>query len=373
MIVFPATLLILAPLAFQTQTVPPPVPAPATTPAPTPTPTTAPPVVPTVTPTPTPTPVVQDVPANDTTPTPRTSPRTSPARPQPPAEVVAPPPAAASTPTPEPIPEPAPQIAPTPVPAPAAAAPAPAEPVTPAQSFPASWLPLLAGVVALLALGGWLLHRRRSARPEEAFEPLEDEEVIVEPGSPVAQPARPQPVAPPPVAPPPVAPTITRPRPGLQYRPIRIGLNIITATVEGEITVTNTDDRTIEAIDVRMALLGVASGHNDVIAGIHREPPSRLLTPQFILAPGESKTFRAVAAIGREAIAPLSAGGRPIFVPMVAVTMAWASDGYDFRSTQAFAVGVERVDSPRLAPVWLDGPSRIHEGVAARPHGVTIG
>ena len=83
--------------------------------------------------------------------------------------------------------------------------------------------------------------------------------------------------------------------------------------------------------------------------------------------------MRAIAAIGREAIAPLSAGGRALFVPMIVVTTAWQADGHDFRTTQAFAVGTERVDSPRLAPVWLDGPSRIDDGVAARPHGVSLG
>lgn len=336
-------LLLLAPQT-QTQTVPPVDPAAAARPT-VPSPI-VPPVVPTVLPTPAPTPT----PKPDVTPPPRAVRPVSP-RPRPRPSVragstpVAAAPIAAPSPTPLPTPTPA-SRSPT-----ASASPAPVvlKPSTPWLAYTA------AGVLALIGIGFILVRGRRPAN--DRFVEADDEAQDAPIDMPEPQPAFVQ---------------VTRPRPGLVYRPFRIGLNIITATIEGEITVTNVDEYQIEAVDVRIALLGAATGHADAVADIHRQPPTRLLAPQFALKPGESKTIRAIAAIGRSDIAPLSAGGRPIFVPMVAVTMAWACDGHDFRSTQAFAVGIERTDSPRLAPIRLDGPARI-DGIAARVHDVSIG
>ena len=65
----------------------------------------------------------------------------------------------------------------------------------------------------------------------------------------------------------------------------------------------------------------------------------------------------------------LQAGGREMLVPLVLVTVQFRdAAGVEHRISQGFVIGVERVDSPKLAPFWLDS-SRMIEQVAARPSG----
>ena len=49
-----------------------------------------------------------------------------------------------------------------------------------------------------------------------------------------------------------------------------------------------------------------------------------------------------------------------------------AAEALGARTVQSFAVGIERVDSPKLAPFWLDQPPRTVTEVAARAHGAAI-
>jgi hypothetical protein len=63
------------------------------------------------------------------------------------------------------------------------------------------------------------------------------------------------------------------------------------------------------------------------------------------------------------------AAGRPMFVPVLAIDLRGAGG---LQVAQGFAVGVERVDSAKLAPFWLDVPDRAYAEVAARPHGAAL-
>jgi hypothetical protein len=49
-----------------------------------------------------------------------------------------------------------------------------------------------------------------------------------------------------------------------------------------------------------------------------------------------------------------------------------AAEDRDGQTAQSFAVGIERVDSPKLAPFWLDQPPRTVTEVGARAHGEAI-
>jgi len=298
------------------------VPSPVPTPAPEPTPETA----PTPDPVPVPSERASPVVVLHATPTPRPTPR----------------------PTPDPVPTRTPLVVATPVlpvAAPVVAHDADrVERPSPAREGDAGWvwalvlggLGLSAGLVVLL------LERRRPRAEVDLIEPV----VLGDA--------------------PPVPRALT-----LEYRPVRIGLNLISATVDGEIVVGAGD--AAEDVRVRVALLGVAAGHEAAVAAVHDEGGGRLVVPPFALGAGETRRLRAVAGLARQAIAPLQAGGRPMFVPLVAITTEWRDADGEHRRTQAFAVGVERVDSAKLAPVWLDEGARSYDAVAARPHGAALG
>lgn len=202
--------------------------------------------------------------------------------------------------------------------------------------------PVVLGIVAvaLLALG-WVFLRRRAARAEPVVEP-----------API--------------------PAAARARLAMTFRPIRAGLNLLSAISENEVVIANTGDAPAENIRVLTQLASAHTGQDDDLAGIYAAPIGRPSVPAFALAPGEERAIISIAALPRDAIRTLTAAGRPMFVPLVAVNILYTTGGIEGQLAQAFAVGVERVDSAKLAPFWLDVPPRTVDQVAARPHAAAV-
>ncbi|WP_294212061.1 hypothetical protein [uncultured Sphingomonas sp.] len=235
------------------------------------------------------------------------------------------------------------------------------------------WLIGLAVVLGLGGAGAWWWRRRRA---DAADEPV----AAVAPAPiPKPQPVRPRtptasPTTPPPPAPaPPAAPVGDRGRLSLSLHPRRAGLNLLSATVEAELVVRNDGSAPAQAIRIGAALIGATPGQGDEIAPVFDQPVVRPATPPFALGPGEERRIRLVVAQARADIVPLTAGGRTLFVPVVAVNALYdAGAGIAGQSARGFAVGVERVDSAKLAPFWLDQPARMHEQLGVRPYGAGV-
>ena len=310
------------------------------------------------------------------------APMTSPA----PEPTVTPPPAQA--PLTEPPPQPAPQSA------------SDATPTTTSQSTITApetgramplWLSLAVIVVVLAAL--WALRRKPRGRRQDQEEVETFVEPIPEPdvSEPVSRRAAPSvetattPAAPPVAAipttaiaapkfleprakTPPSPPAAPRARVICDLRPLRAGLNLLSATVECELVVTNTGTAPAEAIRTGVTLLTAHAGQDTDLARFNAAPIGRPATPPFALAPGESRTIRTVVAIARDAIQTMTAANRPMFVPVVATNILYATAGDDAQTARAWVVGIERVDSAKLAPFWLDAPARMYSSVAARAH-----
>lgn len=320
-------------------------------------------------------------------------------------------PAAIATPAPEPASPPPSSETPSTESAPQVAAPQPVEPqptpdtttqstVTAPETGRAMplWLSLAVVIVVLGAL--WALRRKpRSHRQDRA-----EVETVVEPTpEPVApkpaatssattattQPVQPvaTPVTPPAipataaVAPkflepraktPPPPPVVPRARVTCDLRPLRAGLNLLSATVECELVVTNTGTAPAEAIRAGVALLTAHAGQDTDLAQFNAAPIGRPAAPPFALAPGETRTIRTVVAIARDAIRTMTAANRPMFVPVVATSILYSTAGDDAQTARAWVVGIERVDSAKLAPFWLDAPARMFTTVAVRPHAATF-
>jgi hypothetical protein len=352
--------------------------------------------------------------ATRTTPEPTTRQRASAVEPTLPTTSTEPSPVAAQT--PELAPQSPPAQAPAIEVAPQSSAPLPATTPAPTPESTLStpekgsamplWLSLTAIVVVLGAL--WALRRKPRSHRYESVEP----EAYVEPTPPpvaakpvVAQPIAPQPVAPRPVvsepvqapaavtaatasavapvaavpmaAPkfleprgkaPPTPPVAARARLTCELRPLRAGLNLLSATVECELVVTNTGTASAEAIRTGVALLTAHADQDQDLAQFNAAPVMRPVAPPFALAAGETRTIRTVTAIAREAIRTMTAANRPMFVPVVATNILYVTAGDEAQAARAWVVGVERVDSPKLAPFWLDAPARMCSTVAARPH-----
>ncbi|MEG3160977.1 hypothetical protein U1763_10730 [Sphingomonas sp. LB2R24] len=263
------------------------------------------------------------------------------------------------------------------------------------------WLSLAVVIVVIGAL--WLLRRkprgRRQGRVEvetvvqptpEPFapEPAAAPEPAVGPASsiePIAVPVAPATSVAIPVAAaaapkflepraktPPPPPAVPRARVTCDLRPLRAGLNLLSATVECELVVTNTGTVAAEAIRTGIALLTAHARQDTDLAQFNAAPIGRPATPPFALAPGETRTIRTVVAIAREAIQTMTAANRPMFVPVVATNILYTTAGDDAQTARAWVVGIERVDFAKLAPFWLDAPAKMFTTVAARPHAATF-
>ncbi len=254
-------------------------------------------------------------------------------------------------------------------------------------------IPLVCGVV-------WLLQRRpRTAKLEdhradvrETADPARDASIVqpaADIGAGVADtppsrrpvtPAVPAAIAIPPAAAEPAAPRFLEPRAptrararlSIELRPLRAGLNLLSATAECQIVVTNTGTEPASGIRIHASLLTAHAGQDADLAAINAAPVTRPATAPFALAAGESRVVRTVSAIPRDAIHGMTAANRPMFVPIVAVNILYDSGDGPAQTARAWAIGVERVDSAKLAPFWLDAPARMYDNIAARPHAVAV-
>jgi hypothetical protein len=162
---------------------------------------------------------------------------------------------------------------------------------------------------------------------------------------------------------------VPRPRLALDVRPVRVGLNLISATVHCEVSIANCGGAPATDVRAGLKLLSAQAGVEPDLSSTFAEPVTRPATPPFDLAVGEERRFRVVAAMPLDSLRPVEAGGRPMFVPVLALSVSHGDGDAPRRVGQAFVVGVERAGSAKLAPLWLDTGTRQFENVAARPHG----
>lgn len=153
----------------------------------------------------------------------------------------------------------------------------------------------------------------------------------------------------------------------------RAGINLFSATAEVEVALANTGEGAAAGVSVGLHLLGASAEQDRALGELFAAPPPRPAAPPFALAPGETRTIRATLALSRAAIVPLSAGDRPMFVPVVAVDVRYElPGGGQGQTAAAYLIGATRPDSDKLAPFWLDAPPRTLDEVAARPHALSI-
>lgn len=300
----------------------------------------------------------------------RTPPKAPPATNDGPEPAVAPPPAADAT-------EPRPRATPPATspastrPLPQPVAPAPAPPATPSATAPASppgpsgregtWIWVLAAA-AVLAVGIVLRRRparRAAARPDATAPPSPPPEPVQPVGA--ARPAASSPSSVP-------AALVT-----IGFDPARAGLNLLSATAEGMFTLRNVGDRPARGLRFGALLLPAHADQAAELRQLWAGPVTRPLVLPFDLMPGEERHIRHALAFPRDAIVPIDANGRPMFVPVIAVSLLYdRGTGEEGQVGRAWVLGVVRGDRDKLAPLWLDEPPRTRDDVAARPHTASV-
>lgn len=313
----------------------------------------------TATPAPAPSPIVQPVPI----PTPTA---TRAATPRPTRTPAAAPSPAAVTPAAAPSPAATPSSLPMPSAVPAQAAPdaAPAPPVT-GQGLPGWLWPALGAAGLLLAgiAGAALLRRRRGAeKVEEAPAPVAA--AAPTPGPPpLAQPVPPARSAGPdapavpgastapalPAVPPPAGPLVT------EIRPMRAAIRDGMVTLDLELFVQNRGAEPAENVRAVLALLGANAEQDAHIASFHGAARLAAGAEPFSVAPGAVQVMTVQVSLPGDQMQVVTVQGKPMFVPIVPVSLKWYA-GLSIRTLRdAFMVGTApAAGGDRLGPLWVE-------------------
>lgn len=243
-----------------------------------------------------------------------------------------------------------------------ATAPVATEPASPA--WPAGlWIAIAAGALALVAAGGFLLGRRRSAREEEVGEEVAPEpvaappELVAPPSGNVTIPARRR--------------VVDEPQPRLEITliPKRAGTNLMSAAVDYRVIVRNTGP--IAARDIRfgMYMLTASARQAQDLQMIFAAPIEQTMVPPFDLAPGAEVDLSGMAMLAREQVNVMTIDGKPWFVPVLAMKAdyRWGENvGAPGVATAAHMIGIDRGEGAKMAPFRLDGGPHMHPEVAER-------
>jgi len=257
--------------------------------------------------------------------------------------------------TPAPIASPTPETV-APVPA-AAAAPASGPPT-------ALWVAIGLGALALVAVRGFLLGRRRRV-PEEA----------VEEAAPAPAPAvvPPQSIAPPNgnLAAPARRLAADEPQPKLEIVliPKRAGTNLMSAAVDYRVIVRNTGPVAARDIRFAMYMLTASARQAQDLQMIFAAAVEQPMVPAFDLAPGGAVDLSGMATLAREQINVMTIDAKPWFVPVLAMKAEyrWGENvGAPGIATAAHMIGIDRGEGAKMAPFRLDGGPHMHPEVAER-------
>ncbi len=255
-------------------------------------------------------------------------------------------PRAAEPPPTEILPAPEPETAPVP---------------TPAEPQGSSWLWPAAGAALLLAFAAFLLLRRRRATAER--ESARDA-ARGELGSMLAA-AGPLPEPGP--APAPEAPAPPRPWLELDIVPERAAATENEVYVRYALTLTNKGEADARNIRIDPRLFN-ASAEGEMVSFFQGPIHELSGSPHVVLRPGGSIKLNGQVAMPNAELREIELAGRRIFVPMVAINVAydWA-DGGTGRTSRSWLVGREaEVPTEKMGPFRLDLGPRIYRSVGRR-------
>ena len=249
---------------------------------------------------------------------------------------------------------PAPQLQPPSRPQPEAPAP------VPRQGESAGWLWPAAGGALVLLLGAlFLLRRRRAGAARDQARDAAREELG---GALVAEAPAPDPVPEPEPAP-------ATPRPWLELDivPERAAATDVEAVVHYALTLTNRGDA--EARNIRIDPRLFNAGAEGEIAAFLRGPIHETSgSPHIVIVPGGTLKLNGQVAMPKAELREIEIAGRRIFVPMVAINVAydWAGGGSG-RTSRSWLVGREaETPQAKMGPFRLDLGPRIYRSVGRR-------
>ena len=87
-----------------------------------------------------------------------------------------------------------------------------------------------------------------------------------------------------------------------------------------------------------------------------------------MIAPIDRLELKSVVRLPLDSICKFEAGGRTLFVPLIAFNLLYRGGGVERQNSASFLIGRGNEGDEKLAPFRLDLGPRTYNGLAARPH-----
>lgn len=159
-----------------------------------------------------------------------------------------------------------------------------------------------------------------------------------------------------------------RPALELDFAIARAGLDGEQLAAEFEIQIRNSGEA--RAHDVRLHVeLRTANAQVELPAASTVTIDRPMVAP-FVLEPGAEAQFTATVVLPAARIDRLMLAGRPMCVPLIVVSASyrWVGGGKAELGVD-YLLGVAQPGNPRLGPIWLDVPPKMHDRIGMRLHG----
>lgn len=225
-------------------------------------------------------------------------------------------------------------------------------------------------VAASLGAGAAFLFFRRHSREVVAGGPPSNAFPVLE-GATRPTPARPRPAPPPPVATPPVTPpqlagiVATRIRPWLEaeFEPHRCVVEDERVTFEFELDLVNSGSAPARDVQVAIEMFNASPTQDQEVAAFFANPPT--FTPVPEMPPFKRFELRPRVVVASDKLRILEAGGRRLFVPLVAINVLYRWGKGDGQTAAAFLLGRDTA-ADKLAPFRVDLGTRVYRTLGTR-------
>lgn len=242
----------------------------------------------------------------------------------------------------------------------------------PSESGLPLW-PWLLAAAALGAGGAFLFLRRGHQREAFAGGPQVDAFVVPEP----PQPQRRQAPAPTPAKKPesrPAAPGLVssslRPWVEVDFQPLRCIIDDTRIRFEFGFELINSGGAPAREVLIEAKVINASAEQDRELAAFFANPTGKGDRIKAI-APLERMTLRPQIILPREQVRVLDAGGRKLFVPLIAFTALYRWGGGEGQTSAAYLIGRDS-KGEKMAPLRLDFGARVFRTLAAKPLPIAV-
>jgi hypothetical protein len=164
----------------------------------------------------------------------------------------------------------------------------------------------------------------------------------------------------------------TRLRPSLELvlSPVRCVVDDQQATVEFTVTALNSGNAPARDVRIEVALINAGPAQDREI-GRFFEQPAGVGEPLEVIPPMRSIQLNSRVSMPLAQVRAIEAGGRRLFVPLLAFNALFRWSGGEGQTSQSYLVGREG-EGAKMAPFRLDLGPRIFRNLGARPHHMQV-